>query len=76
MLIVQQSPARTHLGIEVCAGRRDPRDVGFVQSNGFESAQGRFLAVPSRPQNRALVATLPCSEAAATGRWRVMKSLT
>jgi len=79
MLIVQAIAKLAHtLELEVCAGGVETREMlGFVQSNGFDSAQGRFFSGPVKPAEiERLVATLPCSEAAATGRWRVMRSLT
>lgn len=79
MLIVQAIAKLAHtLELEVCAGGVENREtLGFLQSNGFDSAQGRFFSGPAKPADiERLVATLPCSEAAATGRWRVMRSLT
>jgi EAL domain-containing protein (putative c-di-GMP-specific phosphodiesterase class I) len=79
MLIVQAIAKLAHtLELEVCAGGVETREMlGFVQSAGFDSAQGRFFSGPVKPAEiERLVATLPCSEAAATGRWRVMRSLT
>jgi EAL domain-containing protein (putative c-di-GMP-specific phosphodiesterase class I) len=79
MLIVQAIAKLAHtLELEVCAGGVETREMlGFVQSNGFDSAQGRFFSGPVKPAEiERLVATLPCSEAAATGRWRVMRSRT
>jgi len=79
MLIVQAIAKLAHtLELEVCAGGVETREMlGFVQSNGFDSAQGRFFSGPVKPAEiERLVATLPCSEAAATGRWRVMRSPT
>jgi EAL domain-containing protein (putative c-di-GMP-specific phosphodiesterase class I) len=77
MLIVQAIAKLAHtLELEVCAGGVETREMlGFVQSNGFDSAQGRFFSGPVKPAEiERLVATLPCSEAAATGRWRAMRS--
>jgi EAL domain-containing protein (putative c-di-GMP-specific phosphodiesterase class I) len=79
MLIVQAIANLAHtLELEVCAGGVETREMlGFVQSNGFDTAQGRFFSGPVKPSEiERLVDTLPCSEAAATGRWRVMSSLT
>jgi EAL domain-containing protein (putative c-di-GMP-specific phosphodiesterase class I) len=79
MLIVQAIAKLAHtLELEVCAGGVETREMlGFVQSNGFDSAQGRFFSGPVKPSEiERLVVTLPCSEAAATGRWRVMRSPT
>jgi EAL domain-containing protein (putative c-di-GMP-specific phosphodiesterase class I) len=78
MLIVQAIAKLAHtLELEVCAGGVETREtLGFLQSNGFESAQGRFFSGAVKPSEiERLAGTLPCSEAAATGRWRVMKSL-
>jgi EAL domain-containing protein (putative c-di-GMP-specific phosphodiesterase class I) len=78
MLVVQAIAKLAHtLELEVCAAGVETREMlGFVQSNGFDSAQGRFFSGPVKPAEiERLVGTLPCSEAAATGRWRVMKSL-
>jgi EAL domain-containing protein (putative c-di-GMP-specific phosphodiesterase class I) len=79
MLIVQAIAKLAHtLELEVCAGGVETREMlAFVQSNGFDSAQGRFFSGPVKPSEiERLVVTLPCSEAAATGRWRVMRSPT
>jgi len=79
MLIVQAIVNLAHtLELEVCAAGVETRDMlGFVQSNGFDTAQGRFFSGPVKPAEiERLVGTLPCSEAASTGRWRVMRSLT
>ena len=79
MLIVQAIAKLAHtLELEVCAGGVETREMlAFVQSNGFDSAQGRFFSGPVKPAEiERLVGTLPCSEAAATGRWRVMRSPT
>jgi len=79
MLIVQAIAKLAHtLELEVCAGGVETREMlGFVQSNGFDSVQGRFFSGPVKPAEiERLVGTLPCSEAAATGRWRVMRSPT
>jgi EAL domain-containing protein (putative c-di-GMP-specific phosphodiesterase class I) len=77
MLIVQAIANLAHtLELEVCAVGVESREtLAFLQSNGFESAQGRFFSGAVKPSEiERLVGTLPCSEAAATGRWRVMKS--
>src|ERR1700736_1563651 len=79
LLIVQAIANLAHtLELEVCAGGVETREMlGFLQSNGFDSAQGRFFSGPVKPAEiERLVGTLPCSEAAATGRWRVMSSQT
>jgi EAL domain-containing protein (putative c-di-GMP-specific phosphodiesterase class I) len=78
MLIVQAIAKLAHtLELEVCAGGVESREMlAFVQSNGFDSAQGRFFSGPVKPAEiDRLVRTLPCSEAAATGRWRVMRPI-
>ena len=78
MLIVQAIAKLAHtLELEVCAVGVETREtLGFLQSNGFDSAQGQFFSGAVKPSEiERLVGTLPCSEAAATGRWRVMKSL-
>jgi EAL domain-containing protein (putative c-di-GMP-specific phosphodiesterase class I) len=78
MLIVQAIAKLAHtLELEVCAVGVETREtLGFLQSNGFDSAQGRFFSDAVKPSEiERLVGTLPCSEAASTGRWRVMKSL-
>jgi EAL domain-containing protein (putative c-di-GMP-specific phosphodiesterase class I) len=77
MLIVQAIANLAHtLELMVCAGGVESREMlGFVRSAGFDTAQGRFFSGPVRPaQIERLVNTWPCSEAAATGRWREMKS--
>ena len=79
MLIVQAIAKLAHtLELEVCAVGVETREtLGFLQSNGFDSAQGQFFSGAVKPSEiERLVGTLPCSEAASTGRWRVMKSLT
>jgi EAL domain-containing protein (putative c-di-GMP-specific phosphodiesterase class I) len=79
MLIVQAIANLAHtLELEVCAVGVETREMlGFVRSNGFDTAQGRFFSGPVKPAEiERLVGTWPCSEAAATGRWRVMKSVT
>ena len=78
MLIVQAIAKLAHtLELEVCAVGVETREtLGFLQSNGFDSAQGQFFSGAVKPSEiERLVGTLPCSEAASTGRWRVMKSL-
>jgi EAL domain-containing protein (putative c-di-GMP-specific phosphodiesterase class I) len=79
MLIVQAIANLAHtLELEVCAGGIETRETfDFVRSNGFDSAQGRFFSGPVKPAEiERLVGTWPCSEAAATGRWRVMSPQT
>jgi EAL domain-containing protein (putative c-di-GMP-specific phosphodiesterase class I) len=79
MLIVQAIANLAHtLEIEVCAeGIETHEMLGFVRSYGFDTAQGRFFSGPVKPaQIERLAGTWPCSEAAATGRWRVMRSRT
>jgi EAL domain-containing protein (putative c-di-GMP-specific phosphodiesterase class I) len=76
MLIVQAIANLAHtLELVVCAGGIESREMlGFVRSAGFDTAQGRFFSGPVRPaQIERLVSTWPCSEPAATGRWRQMK---
>jgi EAL domain-containing protein (putative c-di-GMP-specific phosphodiesterase class I) len=77
MLIVQAIANLAHtLELMVCAGGVESREMlGFIRNAGFDTAQGRFFSGPVRPaQIERLVSTWPCSEAAATGRWREMKS--
>jgi EAL domain-containing protein (putative c-di-GMP-specific phosphodiesterase class I) len=77
MLIVQAIANLAHtLELVACAGGVESREVlGFVRSAGFDTAQGRFFSAPVKPAGiERLVATWPCSEAAATGHWRVMRS--
>jgi EAL domain-containing protein (putative c-di-GMP-specific phosphodiesterase class I) len=64
------------LELVVCAGGVETREIlAFVQSAGFDTAQGLFFSGPVKPaQIEKLAATWPCSDATATGRWRVMKS--
>jgi EAL domain-containing protein (putative c-di-GMP-specific phosphodiesterase class I) len=76
MLIVQAIANLAHtLELVVCAGGVESREMlGFVRSAGFDTAQGRFFSGPVMPaQIERLVSTWPCSEPAATGRWRQMK---
>jgi EAL domain-containing protein (putative c-di-GMP-specific phosphodiesterase class I) len=75
MLIVQAIANLAHtLELVVCAGGIESREMlGFVQSAGFDTAQGRFFSGAVKPAEiERLVGTWPCSEAAGTGRWRVM----
>jgi EAL domain-containing protein (putative c-di-GMP-specific phosphodiesterase class I) len=77
MLIVQAIANLAHtLELVACAGGVESREVlGFVRSAGFDTAQGRFFSAPVKPAGiERLVGTWPCSEAAATGHWRVMRS--
>jgi EAL domain-containing protein (putative c-di-GMP-specific phosphodiesterase class I) len=77
MLIVQAIANLAHtLELVACAGGVESREVlGFVRSAGFDTAQGRFFSGPIKPAGiERLVATWPCSEPAATGHWRVMRS--
>jgi EAL domain-containing protein (putative c-di-GMP-specific phosphodiesterase class I) len=76
-LIVQAIANLAHtLELVVCAAGVESRDMlGFVRSAGFDTAQGRFFSGPIKPAGiERLVGTWPCSEAAGTGRWRVMSS--
>jgi EAL domain-containing protein (putative c-di-GMP-specific phosphodiesterase class I) len=77
MLIVQAIANLAHtLELVVCAGGIESREMlGFVRSAGFDTAQGRFFSGPVKPAEiERLVRTWPCSDAAATGRWREMTS--
>jgi EAL domain-containing protein (putative c-di-GMP-specific phosphodiesterase class I) len=77
MLIVQAIANLAHtLELVVCAGGVESREMlEFVRSAGFDTAQGRFFSAPVKPvQIERLVSTWPCSEAAGTGRWRMMTS--
>jgi EAL domain-containing protein (putative c-di-GMP-specific phosphodiesterase class I) len=77
MLIVQAIANLAHtLELVACAGGVESREVlGFVRSAGFDTAQGRFFSGPVKPAGiERLVGTWPCSEAAATGHWRVMRT--
>jgi len=77
LLIVQAIANLAHtLELVACAGGVESREVlGFVRSAGFDTAQGRFFSAPVKPAGiERLVGTWPCSEAAATGHWRVMRS--
>ena len=76
MLIVQAIANLAHtLELAVCAGGIESREMlEFVRGAGFDTAQGRFFSGPVKPAEiERLVGTWPCSEAAATGRWREMK---
>jgi EAL domain-containing protein (putative c-di-GMP-specific phosphodiesterase class I) len=76
MLIVQAIANLAHtLELVVCAGGIESREMlDFVRSAGFDTAQGRFFSGPVKPAEiERLVGTWPCSEAAGTGRWRVMR---
>jgi EAL domain-containing protein (putative c-di-GMP-specific phosphodiesterase class I) len=78
MLIVQAIANLAHtLELVVCAAGIESREMlGFVRSAGFDTAQGRFFSGPVKPAEiERLVGAWPCSEAAATGRWREMKIL-
>jgi EAL domain-containing protein (putative c-di-GMP-specific phosphodiesterase class I) len=77
-LIVQAIANLAHtLELVVCAGGIESREMlEFVRSAGFDTAQGRFFSGPVKPAEiERLVGTWPCSEAAGTGRWRVMSSI-
>src|ERR1700730_1844565 len=77
LLIVQAIANLAHtLELVACAGGVESREVlGFLRSAGFDTAQGRFFSAPVKPAGiERLVGTWPCSEAAATGHWRVMRS--
>jgi EAL domain-containing protein (putative c-di-GMP-specific phosphodiesterase class I) len=77
MLIVQAIANLAHtLELVVCAVGIESREMlDFVRSAGFDSAQGRFFSAPVKPAEiERLVGTWPCSEVAATGRWRQMRS--
>jgi EAL domain-containing protein (putative c-di-GMP-specific phosphodiesterase class I) len=79
MLIVQAIANLAHtLEIEVCAeGIETHEMLELVRGYGFDAAQGRFFSGPVKPaQIERLAGTWPCSEAAGTGRWRVMRSRT
>ena len=79
MLIVRAIANLAHtLELVVCAeGVETSELLSFTRSVNFDTAQGRFFSGPVKPADiERLVRTWPCSEAAATGRWRVMKSLT
>jgi EAL domain-containing protein (putative c-di-GMP-specific phosphodiesterase class I) len=76
MLIVQAIANLAHtLELVVCAGGIESREMlEFVRSAGFDTAQGRFFSGPVKPAEiERLVGTWPCSEAAGTGHWRVMR---
>ncbi len=76
-LIVQAIANLAHtLELVVCAaGVESSEMLGFVRSAGFDTAQGRFFSGAIKPAGiERLVGTWPCSEAAGTGRWRVMSS--
>jgi EAL domain-containing protein (putative c-di-GMP-specific phosphodiesterase class I) len=77
MLIVQAIANLAHtLELEVCAeGIETAEMLDFVRSAGFDTAQGRLFSGAVKPgEIERLMDTWPCSEAAATGHWRVMRS--
>jgi EAL domain-containing protein (putative c-di-GMP-specific phosphodiesterase class I) len=76
MLIVRAIANLAHtLELVVCAeGVETSELLSFARSVNFDTAQGRFFSGPVKPAEiERLVRTWPCSEAAATGHWRVMR---
>jgi EAL domain-containing protein (putative c-di-GMP-specific phosphodiesterase class I) len=77
MLIVQAIANLAHtLELVVCAeGIENNEMLAFAQRAKFDTAQGRVFSGAVRPAEiERLTATWPCSDAAATGHWRMMRS--
>jgi EAL domain-containing protein (putative c-di-GMP-specific phosphodiesterase class I) len=76
MLIVQAIANLAHtLELVVCAeGIENSQSLEFAKSVKFDTAQGRLFSGAVAPAEiERLIDTWPCSEAAATGHWRMMR---
>jgi EAL domain-containing protein (putative c-di-GMP-specific phosphodiesterase class I) len=76
-LIVQAIANLAHtLELVVCAeGIESNEMLAFAQRTKFDTAQGLLFSGAVRPgEIERLIGTWPCSDAAATGHWRMMRS--
>jgi EAL domain-containing protein (putative c-di-GMP-specific phosphodiesterase class I) len=76
MLIVQAIANLGHtLELVVCAEGVETNDMlAFAQRAKFDTAQGRVFSGAVRPSEiERLIGTWPCSDAAVTGHWRMMR---